>query len=749
MSNKLDSFLARLPTPPHKRRAKTPTVIQMEMVECGAAALGIVLGYHGLFVPLEELRVTCGVSRDGSKASNVVKAARKYGMVAKGYRRTPESAREMTFPAIVHWNFNHFLVVEGFHKDIVYLNDPASGPRTVSAEEFDEAFTGVILTFEKGEEFQKGGRKNNVLPSLIKRLRGSSEALIFVVLASLALVIPGLLIPTFSRIFVDSYLVDGRTEWILPLIIGMGVTALLRAILTWLQQRYLLRLETKLALTTSGQLVWHILRLPMEFFTQRSAGDISSRIRSNDRVAKLLSGELATTALNSILIIFYATLMWLYSPLLTVIGATIAGFNGIVLRYVSRKRVDINQKMIQDQAKLIGTSFSGLQSIETIKATGREDDFFARWAGYQTKLVNAKQELGVFTQIVMVVPTFLASLATALVLIVGGYNVIAGTMTIGMLVAFQSLMTSFLTPVTQIVMMSTQVQEIEGIMNRLDDVHKYKPDPQADVIPTAPSATQTHKLSGTVQLRNLSFGYNRLAKPLIEDFNLDLQPGMRVAFVGPSGSGKSTLARLISGLYTPWGGDILFDQQPRSEIPRSVLNRSLAMVDQDIFLFEGTIQDNLTLWDDNVPEQMIVQAAKDAAIHDDITTIPSGYAATVEEGGRNFSGGQRQRLEIARSLVTNPAILVLDEATSALDPVTEKIIDDNLRQRGCTCIIVAHRLSTIRDCDEIIVLDKGKVVQRGTHEQLWRQKGVYAKLIKAETPKSELLVDSLWEAVIT
>ncbi|HFC11889.1 MAG TPA: ATP-binding cassette domain-containing protein, partial [Anaerolineae bacterium] len=532
----------------------------MEMVECGAAALGIVLGYHGLFVPLEELRVTCGVSRDGSKASNVVKAARKYGMVAKGYRRTPESAREMTFPAIVHWNFNHFLVVEGFHKDIVYLNDPASGPRTVSAEEFDEAFTGVILTFEKGEEFQKGGRKNNVLPSLIKRLRGSSEALVFVVLASLALVIPGLLIPTFSRIFVDSYLVDGRTEWILPLIIGMGVTAIMRSILTWLQQRYLLRLETKLALTTSGQLVWHILRLPMEFFTQRSAGDISSRIRSNDRVAKLLSGELATTALNSILIVFYATLMWLYSPLLTVIGATIAGFNGIVLRYVSRKRVDINQKMIQDQAKLIGTSFSGLQSIETIKATGREDDFFARWAGYQTKLVNAKQELGVFTQIVMVVPTFLASLATALVLIVGGYNVIAGTMTIGMLVAFQSLMTSFLTPVTQIVMMSTQVQEIEGIMNRLDDVHKYKPDPQADVIPTAPSATQTHKLSGTVQLRNLSFGYNRLAKPLIEDFNLDLQPGMRVAFVGPSGSGKSTLARLISGLYTPWGGDILFDQ---------------------------------------------------------------------------------------------------------------------------------------------------------------------------------------------
>ncbi len=720
------------------RRVKVPTVLQMEGVECGAASLAMILAYFGKYIPLEELRVACGVSRDGSKASNMLKAARKYDLEAKAYRKEPESLKEMPWPLIIHWNFNHFVVLEGFHKGKVFLNDPASGRRVVTEDEFNQSFTGITMVFAPAPRFQKDRKKPSLISSLKKRLKGSEKALIYVILVGLALVIPGLAVPVFARVFVDDILLGGKGSWLIPLLSGMGVTAILRGFLTWLQQYYLLRIETKIALTTSSKFLWHILQLPAVFFSQRFAGDITSRMQSNDRVAKLLSGQLATTVLNLVMIVFYFALMLQYSFILACVGLVIALLNVIYLKFVSVKRTDQNRKLLQDRGKLLGTGMNGLQIIETLKATGSESNFFAKWAGYQAKTLNSEQKLGVSSQFLAVFPTFLTGINNTVVLALGGYLILKGQMTIGMLVAFQNLMTSFMEPVTQMVGLGAELQEVEGEMNRLDDVLKYPIEQEAESKPEENPGEDTEKgtsytgqkLEGFVELKDVTFGYSSLEPPLIENFCLKLRPGSRVALVGGSGSGKSTVAKLIAGIYKPWSGQILFDGRPRSSFPRSVITNSLAMVDQEINLFQGTVRDNITLWDETISEFEMIRAAKGACIHDDITARPGGYEHPVEEGGKNFSGGQRQRLEIARALAQNPTIIIMDEATSALDTVTEKIVDENIRRRGCTCIIVAHRLSTIRDCDEIIVLDKGKIVERGTHEELKEHAGIYANLIQ-------------------
>jgi NHLM bacteriocin system ABC transporter peptidase/ATP-binding protein len=705
----------------------------MEAVECGAAALGIMLGYYGRIVPLPELRQQCGVSRDGSKASNVLKAARSYGLEAKGFKKPIEALKELRPPYIVFWNFNHFLVVEGMDEERVYLNDPATGPRSVSLPEFDQAYTGVVLVMEPGPSFKRGGRKPSILSALGRRLRGVEGALFYCLLAGLLLTVPRLAVAAFTQVFVDEVLVQGRQDWLHPLIMGMAIAAILRSSLTGLRLFHLRRLMLKLSVGMSGKFLWHTLRLPVGFYAQRFAGEISSRVDMNDKVATILSGPLATTVIDALMIVFYAIVMFQYDWVLTVIGIFFAIVNFIALQSLSRSRVDANMRLAQDYGKVSGVTIGGIQTMETVKASGLESDLFAKFAGYYAKALNAQQSLGLQNQLLAVLPTLLTALTTTSVLVVGGLRVMNGYLTIGMLVAFQSLMQSFLSPVNNLVNFGSTLQELEGDLNRLDDVLQNATDPEANRTQTGQAiGIDSFRLQGYIELRNMTFGYSRLEGPLIENFSLNIKPGQRVALVGGSGSGKSTIAKLICGLYETWEGEILFDGKPRTQIPRQVLANSVAMVEQDIFLFAGTVRENLTLWDDTVPQSDIVQACKDAAIHSLVLLMPGGYDAQLIEAGANISGGQRQRLEIARALVRNPSILVLDEATSALDAETELIIDRNLRKRGCSCVVVAHRLSTIRDCDEIIVLERGKVVQRGTHEELSQQGGAYSRLIRTE-----------------
>lgn len=712
-----------------KRVNKTPTILQMEAVECGAAALAMILAYYGRYVPLEELRVACGVSRDGSKASNVVKAARRYGLTAKGFKKEPEGLIQLHWPAILFWEFNHFVVFEGFRGRYAYLNDPAYGPRRVTLTEFDRAFTGVVLVFEPEADFQRGGKPPNLYGLLWRRLQGSGLLLIYVLIASFALVIPGIIIPAFAGIFVDKILINQLKDWINPLLVGMVIAAGLQAALMGLQQYYLLRLETKLAVTMASQFFWHVLRLPMDFFTQRYAGDVSNRVAANERLARLLSGELATTLMSLITVVFYAIVMWFYDPLLTAVGVSLALFNPMALKMVARQRENSQRRLLQDAGKLDATTISSIHGIETLKANGAENDAFSRWAGYQAKVLVAQQQLSAYTHLLNVIPPLLSALTAAAVLGMGGLRVMEGQMTIGMLIAFQGLMANFTGPLATLVNLGGNLQTIKGDLTRLEDVLRYPLDPKA---PERVTVATPIKLNGEIELRKIQFGYSPLEPPLIDGFSLHLTPGKRVALVGSSGSGKSTLGKLIAGLYRPWSGEILFDGQPLATIPAQVLASSIALVDQEVFLFEGTLRENLGLWDDTLPDAAITQALKDAAIHEDISSRPKGHDCYVSEGGTNFSGGQRQRIEIARALVGNPTVLILDEATAALDPITEKRIDDNLRRCGCTCIIIAHRLSTIRDCDEIIVLQRGQVVERGIHDELMAQEGVYARLMAAE-----------------
>ena len=714
------------------RRRKTPTVLQMEEVECGAAALASVVGYHGRIVPLEEMRVSCGVSRDGSKASNMLKAAKKYGLEPKGQQRDIQALSELDMPVILFWNFNHFVVLEGYGRGKFYLNDPALGPRAVSEDEFNSAYTGVVLFFKKGPDFEKGGERRTLIASLARRLVGSENAVLFALVAGLALVVPGLVIPTFSRVFVDNFLVAGMQDWFRPLMTGMVLTALLVGFVAWVQQRYLLRLETKLAVSTSSMFLWHILRLPIEFYAQRYGGEIGSRVAINERVSEFVSAQLASRAIDAMMVVFFAALMFTYDTVLPFIGITAVTLLAVVTVLVNRKRVDGNRRRLAEEGKATGALMGGLATIETLKASAGESDLFARWGGYHTKSINTNQQLSKITQVFLTSPTLLISLTNAGVLALGAYRVMQGELTMGMLVAFQALMVAFTTPVQNLVNLASNLQEMEGNMNRLDDVLLYGIDRRTDDADMMEeTGEQVKKLAGHLELQNVTFGYSRLEKPLISDFSVKLAPGARVAVVGPSGSGKSTIAKLVTGLYSPWEGSVLFDGRKRDELKRPTFTSSVAIVDQDIALFEGTVRDNLTLWDRTVHDDVLIEATKDACIHDDIAAREGGYESLVAEGGSNFSGGQRQRLEIARSLTGRPRILVLDEATSALDSVTEQIIDRNLRRRGCTCIIIAHRLSTIRDADLILVLDRGRVVQRGTHAELLEQTdGLYRMLVQ-------------------
>ena len=706
-------------------RAKTPTVLQMESVECGAASLAMVLAYFGRRVPLEILRGACGVSRDGSKAGNIVRAARSFGLTCKGWKKEPHELRDLPLPLVVFWEFNHFLVVEGWSKTGVYLNDPASGARIVSEDEFDRAFTGVALTFEAPPNFERSGQAPSTFRAIWDLLRPHKRTLAFAAFAGLLLVLPGLAIPVFAKIFVDEFLIGGQTDWLVPLLWGMVLTAVLRAGLVWAQDNCLTRLHTALSLQGAGEFFAHLLRLPAAFYGQRSSGEVASRVELNESAARLIGQELVPAALSMGTALFFLALMAFYDWPLTLCGLALTALGLVVSAHATRRSAGHSQRAAIERGKLLGEASGGLQLIETLKATGAENEFFARWSGQHAKSMEAESALQSAQRLATPIPTLSAALTFAVVLVVGGLRVMRGDLSVGSLVAFQSLLAGFSLPVSGLIAAGSAWQEIGAGLGRLSDIRRYP-------LPEPSQSPDVTRLSGGLELRGVSFGYNPLEAPLLPDFDLQLQPGARVALVGASGSGKSTVGRLVGGLWQPWSGEILFDGRPRNGWHEATICGSVGFVSQETWLFGGTIFDNLTLWDDSIAREDVVRAAHDAQIHEVIAARAGGYESMVSEGGANFSGGQRQRLEIARALCLNPSILVLDEATSALDADTEKRIDSALRSRGCTCLIVAHRLSTTRDCDEILVLERGRIIERGSHDSLVKAGGHYAKLVENE-----------------
>jgi NHLM bacteriocin system ABC transporter peptidase/ATP-binding protein len=711
------------------RRVRTPTVLQMEATECGAACLAMVLAHHGRRVPLEQLRQDCGVSRDGSKATNILKAARRHGMAARAFKKETKQLAALDLPAIIFWNFNHFVVLDSIDARGARLNDPAVGQRIVTPEEFDESFTGVVLTFSPTAEFEKGGKGRSFARSVIDRLAGAGGALIFAMVSSAGLVVPGLAAAAFTGIFVDQVLIQRLDSWRAPLLLTMLGVAAIAAGLTFLQQHILARLRFHMTLGGSATFIWRVLRLPVAYFAQRYPIEVAGRNVLNDRIATLFAGDLATTLLNMLAMVIYAIAMAQYDLVLTAIGVCFALANLACLWLSAQSVMQVSRRLQIDSAMLYAVTAGGFTTLDSLKASGAESLFMSRWSGFQAKVLNAEQTLGRLQAALGVVPYGLGTVAIVAIIVVGGVRVMDGVLTIGMLVGFQTLMAAFSEPVMQLVGFGNEIQQTRIDVERLDDVLRQELDPgfqrrpEHEAIPT--------QLGGGMRIDGLAYGYSPLDPPLIADFSLDLQPGARVALVGRSGSGKSTVGKLIAGLYTPWGGDILLDGMRIEQTPRATLRHSVAYVDQNTALFPGTIRDNISLWDPTLPDERIVAAAQDAMIHPDIAARPNGYDHAVEEGGRNFSGGQRQRIIMARALALEPSLMVFDEATSALDAATEFRIMERLRRRGCSCVIVAHRLSTVRDCDEIIVLDRGAIVERGTHAALMAANGHYRALVES------------------
>lgn len=715
-----------------KKREKTPVVLQMEAAECGAASLGIILGYYKKYMSLEQLRELCGVSRNGSNAANVMAAAETLGMKAEGFSYEPEELKKLIPPFIIHWDFNHFVVFEGMDAKTgqVFLNDPAVGHRSVPWTEFEESFTGVTLVLRPGENFVRDGEPESVWRTLLSGILKDRYALGFILGVGLCLSLVNLGVPLISQTFLDDVLTYAHRGWLFDVLLALFISLVLTLTLNFLRLWCLLRWQGKMTIDDSSSFLSYVLKLPVSFFQTRYSGEIASRVQFHESIADFVTGRLAVAVLDFAIAVFYLFLLVLYNIKLTIIGVIFTAINIFVTWASYQWLQEQRMKLLQEQGNLYGISVAGIASIETLKANGNEDDFFVKWSDANAKYLTMAQRQEYYSQFINFVPAALGGVNGAIIMAEGGFSIMDGLMSVGIFVAFQSLMQNFQMPVERITAMSQDIQQTSSQMMKINDVYCYPLDPEktltAETMKVIPP-----KLSGRLELKQVNFGYSRTLPKLIKKLNLKLEPGRRVAIVGRSGSGKSTLAKLVSGLYQPWSGQILFDGVPSTDIPREIFAQSVAVVEQEIFLLEGTVAENIALFNPNVPRHDIIQAAKDAMIHEDIALMRGGYDAMLEEGGYNLSGGQRQRMEIARALAANPSLLILDEATSSLDPVTEQEIMKNIRRRGCACFIVAHRLSTIRDCDEIIVLEKGRVVQRGTHETLMEEDGYYRKLIQS------------------
>ena len=720
-------------TPVMKGVAKVPVIMQMEALECGAASLAMILAYYRKWIPLEQVRVDCSVSRDGSNMKNIYLAAQNYGMKVHGYTMEVEAVKtKATYPCIIHWNFNHFVVLDGFKGNKAVLNDPARGLVKVSMEEFDRSFTGIVMTFEPGEDFEPGGKRKSTVKFARKRLKGAAPAVVFVVLTTVIASIFNVVNPAMSRVFYDRLLSGRAPDWLEPFIIVMIVLMVFQLITKWANLIYSRKINGKMAIEGNASYMWKVLRLPMEFFSQRMTGDILMRQSTNASIAQTLVDTVAPLAVNTIMMMVYMVIMLRYSVIMTLVGIGSILLNFFVARYLSNKRINLMRIQMRDQGKLSATTMAGISMTETIKSAGAEAGFFRKWSGYQASVNTQAVAFARLNATIGTIPNFVRQLSGYVILFLGVILAMNGQFTLGMISYFQGLLNAFMDPAMQMVTAGQTIQEMRTQMERVEDVMEYRNDPVLEKGEEIREDADYSKLKGEIEVRNLTFGYSRLAEPVIRDFSMKMKPGSRVAIVGSSGSGKSTVSRLITGLYKPWEGEILFDGRPMTDIQRDVFTGSVAMVDQDIVLFEDTIANNIRMWDPSIADFEVILAARDAQIHDDIMQRPGGYNGMLNENGKDLSGGQRQRLEIARVLAQDPSVIILDEATSALDAKTEYELVKAVKDRGISCIVIAHRLSTIRDCDEIIVLEKGQVVERGTHKELYARGGAYTELVTSE-----------------